>query len=113
MSPRPVLGYLERRRKWARPARGLKSLAISEAAALPALGCGKGSREYLGPGPSSVGSTALRREDAAHMYLLQLPSLPKEPLNTPTSPFKGVSRPCPYVREDTEPVLCWDSGLCV
>lgn len=103
MSPRPAPGYLGRRWKWARPARGLKSLAISEAAAPPHVsGCGKGSRENLGPRPSSTGSIIPGREDASHTYPLPLPSLPKEPLNLPlhvNSSVECVSHLCHYVKE--------------
>lgn len=103
MSPRPAPGYLGRRWKWARPSRGLKSLAISEAASPPHVsGCGKGSREYLGPGPRSIGSTVPGREDATHAHPLPLPSLPKERLNLPlhvNSSFEGVSHLCHYVKE--------------
>lgn len=42
----PAPGYLGRRGKWARPAGGLKSLAISKAAACPCVSVhGKGSRK--------------------------------------------------------------------
>ena len=83
----PAPGYLGRRGKWARPAGGLKSLAISKAAACPCVSVhGKGSRKCLGPRPSSTGGTAPEREDAAPIHLLGLPSLPKGAL---------IPLPCP------------------
>lgn len=79
MGPEPAPGYLGKWQKWARPARSLKSLAISEAAAPPHVsGQGKGSLKCLGLGPRALVAQP-QEEKTQPTHTLPVPTLPKEP----------------------------------